>query len=67
MRPTDEKETEQKIKAMADNKVFGPNSTRTKILKAHSKTLKLHQCRFENLSICLCLCKNNVLKTFLTV
>ena len=39
MRPTDEKEIEQKIKAMKDNKALGPNSIRTKILKVHSKTL----------------------------
>ena len=39
MRPTDEKEIEQKIKAMKDNKAYGPNSIRTKILKVHSKTL----------------------------
>ena len=39
MRPTDEKEIEQKIKAIKDNKAVGPNSTRTKILKVQSKTL----------------------------
>ena len=39
MRPTDEKEIEQKIKAMKDNKALGPNNIRTKILKVHSKTL----------------------------
>ena len=39
MRPTDEKEIQQKIKAMKDNKALGPNSTRTKILKVHSKIL----------------------------
>ena len=39
MRPTDEKEIEQKIKAMADSKALGPNSIRKKILKVHSKTL----------------------------
>ena len=39
MRPTDEKEIEQKIKEMKDNNAFGPNSIRTKILKVHSKTL----------------------------
>ena len=39
MRPTDEKEIEQKIKAMKDNKALGPNSIRTKIFKVHSKTL----------------------------
>ena len=39
MRPTDEKEIEQKIKAMKDNKALGPNSIKTKILKVHSNTL----------------------------
>ena len=39
MRPTDEKEIEQKIKAMKDNKALGPNTIRTKILKVHSKIL----------------------------
>ena len=39
MRPTDEKEIEQKIKAMTDSKALGPNSIRKKILKVHSKTL----------------------------
>ena len=38
MRPTDEKEIEQKMKAMKD-KALGPNNIRTKILKVHSKTL----------------------------
>ena len=37
--PTDQKEIEQKIKAMKDNKALGPNSIRTKIFKVHSKTL----------------------------
>ena len=32
MKPTDEKEIEQKIKAMEDNKAVAPNSIRTKIL-----------------------------------
>ena len=39
MRATDEKETEQKMKAMKDYKALGPNSVRTKILKVHAKTL----------------------------
>ena len=34
---TDQKEIEQKIKAMKDNKALGPNSIRTKIFKVHSK------------------------------
>ena len=34
---TDEKEIEQKIKAMKDNKAVGPNSTRTKILNFNLK------------------------------
>ena len=39
MRPTDEKEIEEKIKAMKDNKALGPNSIRTKILIVHFKML----------------------------
>ena len=39
MRPTDEKETEEKIKAMKDIKALGPSSIRTKILKLYSETL----------------------------
>ena len=40
MRPTTEKEIEQKIKAMKDNKAVGPNRIRTQILKVNSKTLR---------------------------
>ena len=39
MRPTDEKEIEQKIKATKNNKALGPNSTRSKIFKVYSETL----------------------------
>ena len=49
MRPTDEKEIEQKIKAMKDNKALGPNSIRTKILKVHSKTLSKPLAELNNL------------------
>ena len=51
MRPTDEKEIEQKIKAMKDNKALGPNSIRTKILKVHSKTLSKPLAELINLSL----------------
>ena len=51
MRPTDEKEVEQKIKAMKDNKTVGPNSIRTKILKVHSKTLSKPLAELINLSL----------------
>ena len=39
MRPTDEKEIEQKIKATKNNKALGPNSIRSKIFKVYSETL----------------------------
>ena len=39
MRPTNEEEIKQKIKAMKDNKALGPNSIPTNILNRHSKTL----------------------------
>ena len=51
MRPTDENEIEQKIKAMKDNKALGPNSIRTKILKVHSKTLSKPLAELINLSL----------------
>ena len=51
MRPTDEKEIERKIKAMKDNKAYGPNSIRTKILKVHSKTLSKPLAELINLSL----------------
>ena len=51
MRPTDEKEIEQKIKAIKDNKAVGPNSTRTKILKVQSKTLSKPLPELINLSL----------------
>ena len=51
MRPTNEKEIEQKIKAMKDNKALGPNSIRTKILKVHSKTLSKLLAELINLSL----------------
>ena len=41
MKPTDEKEIEQKIKAIKDNKALGPNNIKTKsptILKTASYT-----------------------------
>ena len=38
MGTTDEKEIEQTIKTMKDNKALRPNSIRTKILKGYSKT-----------------------------
>ena len=41
MRPTNEKEIEQKINTLKDNRALGLNSIRTKILKVHSKTLKV--------------------------
>ena len=39
MRPTDEKEIEQKIKATKNNKALGPNSIRSKIFKVYSETV----------------------------
>ena len=51
MRPTDEKEIEQKIKEMKDNEVLCPNSIRTKILKVHSKTLSKPLAELINLSL----------------
>ena len=51
MSPTDEKEIEQKTKAMKDNKALGPNSIRTKILKVHSKTLSKPSEELINLSL----------------
>ena len=41
-RPIDEKEIEQKINALKDNRALGPNSIRTKIFKARSKALKVN-------------------------
>ena len=51
MRPTDEKEIEQKIKATKDNKALDPNSIKTKILKVHSKTLGKLLAELINLSL----------------
>ena len=51
MRPTDEKEIEQKIKAMKDNKALVPNSIKTKILKVHSKTSSKHLAELINLRL----------------
>ena len=51
MRPADEKEIEQKIKAMKDNKALGPYSTRTNILKVHSDTLSKPLAELINLSL----------------
>ena len=51
MRPTDEIEIEQKIKAMKDNKAPGPNSIRTKILKVYSKILSKPLTELINLSL----------------
>ena len=51
MRPTDEIEIEQKIKAMKDNKAPGPNSIRTKILKVYSKILSKPLAELINLSL----------------
>ena len=51
MMPIDEKEIEQKIKAMIDNKALGPNSIRTKFLKVHSKTLSKPLAELINLSL----------------
>ena len=51
MKPTGEKEIEQEIKAMKDNKALDPNSMRTKILKVHSKTLSKPLAELINLSL----------------
>ena len=51
MRQTDEKEIEQKIKTVKDNKGLGPNSIRTKIIKVHSKTLSKPLAELVNLSL----------------
>ena len=51
MRPTDEKEIEQKIKAMKDNKALVPNSIKTKILKVHPKTSSKHLAELINLRL----------------
>ena len=51
MRPTDEKEIEQKIKAMKDNKALVPNNIKTKILKVHSKTSSKHLAELINLRL----------------
>ena len=51
MRPTDEKEIEQKIKAMKDNKALVPNSIKTKILKVHPKTSSKHLVELINLRL----------------
>ena len=51
MRQTDEKEIEQKIKTVKDNKGLGPNSIRTKIIKVHSKTLSKPLAELINLSL----------------
>ena len=40
-----------KKKAMKDNKAFGPNSIRTKILKVHSKTLSKSLAELIKLSL----------------
>ena len=48
---TDQKEIEQKIKAMKDNKALGSNSIRTKILKVHSKILSKPLAELINLSL----------------
>ena len=49
MRPINEKEIEQIIKPMKDNKALGPNSIRTKILIVHSKTLHKTSAELINL------------------
>ena len=51
MRPTDEKEIEQNIKAMKDNKALGPNNIRTKILEVHSKISSKPLAEVINLSL----------------
>ena len=51
MRSTDEKEIEDKIKAMKDNNALGPNSIRTKILKVHSKKLSKSLAELINLGV----------------
>ena len=51
MRPTDEKEIEQEIKAIKDSKALGPNSIRTYILKVYSKTLSKPLAELINLSL----------------
>ena len=48
---TDQKEIEQKIKPMKDNKALGSNSMRTKILKVHFKTLSKPLAELINLSL----------------
>ena len=51
MKPTGEKQIEQKIKAMKDNKALDSISMRTKILKVHSKTLRKPLAELINLSL----------------
>ena len=51
MKPTGEKQIEQKIRAMKDNKALDPISMRTKILKVHSKTLRKPLAELINLSL----------------
>ena len=51
MRPADEKEIEQKIKAMKDDNALVLNSIRTRILKVHSKSLSKLLAERINLSL----------------